>query len=97
MSCSKLGNVLQSLNNLRVEDKHIVIGCTVLPGYVDGIGRHLLRDCKRTSLSYNPEFIQQGDIVNGFMSPDMVLIGEGCQEAGDILEEMYSKARVTWL
>jgi nucleotide sugar dehydrogenase len=42
-------------------------------------------------LSYNPEFIAQGDIINGQLRPDMVLIGEGSQAAGDALQAIYTQ------
>ena len=38
---------------------------------------------------YNPEFIAQGDVVNGLLHPDMVLIGEGSPEIGARLETIY--------
>jgi len=74
-----------------VKNKHVVIGCTVLPGYIATVGRFLLKDCVNTSLSYNPEFIAQGTIMRDYVHPDMVLIGEGSKEAGDILESIYRK------
>ena len=37
---------------------------------------------------YNPEFIAQGDIINGMIRPDMVLIG-GSPSAADKLEGIY--------
>jgi len=89
---SRLGAVLQQINAHRVEKKHVVIGCTVMPGYCRDIGSFLLRDCTDTTLSYNPEFIQQGDIIRGFLKPDMVLIGEGSPEAGDLLQQLYERA-----
>jgi len=88
---SRLGTVLNNINNLKVTGKHVVVGCTVMPGYCLKVGNHLLRDCTDTSLSYNPEFIQQGDIIRGFLNPDMVLIGEGSLEAGDALEAVYNR------
>lgn len=88
---SRLGNVLNKINNHKVANKHIVVGCTVMPGYCANIGSHMLRDCTNTSISYNPEFIQQGDIIRGFLNPDMVLIGEGSKEAGDFLEQVYAR------
>lgn len=81
--------MLRSINALKPANKHIVVGCTVMPGYCQHIGSFLLKNCTNTTLSYNPEFIQQGDIIHGFLNPDMVLIGEGNQEIGDILEAMY--------
>ena len=86
---SRLGGVLNNINRHKVQNKHIIIGCTVMPGYCDNIGSHLLRDCENVSLSYNPEFIQQGDIIKGFLNPDMVLIGEGSTAAGDFMEGLY--------
>jgi UDPglucose 6-dehydrogenase len=63
----------------------------VIPGYVHQVATYLIKDCENTSISYNPEFIAQGDIVNGLIKPDVVLIGQGSQEAGDRLEFLYRK------
>jgi nucleotide sugar dehydrogenase len=84
-----LGKVLMSINQRKVVNKHIVIGCTVIPGYIREVGNSLLKDCVNTSLSYNPEFISQGDIINGIFFSDFILIGEGSKEAGDRLDEIY--------
>jgi len=81
--------VLSAINNLKPENKHIVIGCTVLPGYIAKVGRFLTADCKNCTINYNPEFIAQGDIINGQLKPDMVLIGEGSKAAGDRLQGFY--------
>eukprot|EP00163_Fabomonas_tropica_P021311 TRINITY_DN3732_c0_g2_i1.p1 TRINITY_DN3732_c0_g2~~TRINITY_DN3732_c0_g2_i1.p1 ORF type:complete len:377 (+),score=127.01 TRINITY_DN3732_c0_g2_i1:158-1288(+) len=88
---TKLSRVLSTLNKRQIANKHVIIVCTVMPGYIAQTGRYLIRDCPGTTLSYNPEFIAQGDIVRGFFRPDMVLIGEGSKEAGDWLEEIYRK------
>jgi len=86
---SHLSRVLAQINDRKVSNKHVIIGCTVLPGYIANVGRYLLRDCVDTTLSYNPEFIAQGDIIRGFLAPDIVLIGEGNKDIGDRLEEVY--------
>ena len=83
-----LSDVLSQLNALRVADKHIVICCTVMPGYCDSIAPALLRDCVNCTVSYSPEFIAQGAIIAGTLAPDMVLIGEGSPEAGAAIEEL---------
>lgn len=88
---SNLSRVLSQINDRKVKNKHVVICCTVLPGYIATVGRFLIRDCENTSLSYNPEFIAQGSIIQNFLAPDMVLIGEGSKAAGDILEEIYRR------
>ena len=86
-----LGNILMKINERKVQNKHIVIGCTVTPGYIREVGNFLIKDCKNTSLSYNPEFIAQGDIINGIFAADFILIGEGSKEAGNKLQEIYEK------
>jgi len=88
---SNLSRVLSQINDRKVSNKHVVICCTVLPGYIATVGRFLLRNCVNTSLSYNPEFIAQGSIIANFLRPDMVLIGEGSKEAGDVLEGIYRR------
>ncbi|MDR3645989.1 MAG: nucleotide sugar dehydrogenase [Candidatus Babeliales bacterium] len=88
---SMLSKLLFDINSKKVENKTIVICCTVFPGYIRSIGNHLLLDCKNTSLSYNPEFIAQGNIIKEFENPDMVLIGQGSHQAGNILETIYRK------
>jgi UDPglucose 6-dehydrogenase len=87
--CGVLSRVLSDLNSKRIQDKHVVICCTVMPTYIDRVAKHLLRDCVRCTISYNPEFIAQGDVIRGLLNPDMVLIGEGSKEAGDILEKLH--------
>jgi len=85
-----LNTVLRNINKEKVINKHIIIGCTVLPGYIANIGRQLLCDCINTTLSYNPEFIQQGSIINGFLNPDMVLIGSTNNIIINKLTQIYS-------
>jgi len=86
---SYLSNVLSQINDRKVRNKHIIVGCTVLPGYIANIGRFLVRDCQNTTLSYNPEFIAQGAVMKGLVNPDMVLIGEETKDDGDWLTELY--------
>lgn len=86
---SKLSGILSEINKRRVNNKYIVIGCTVTPGYIQRIGRHLLRDSVGCTLNYNPEFIAQGNIISGLLNPDFVLIGEDSKEAGNVIESIY--------
>ena len=75
-----LNDVLAQLNKLKIANKHIVICCTVMPGYCDMIAPSLLADCTNVTVSYSPEFIAQGAIIQGTLNPDMALIGEGSKE-----------------
>lgn len=78
------------MKNWRYEKtKHLVLCCTVMPKYTDSVARRLAD--KNVTVSYNPEFIAQGTILRDQLNPDMVLIGEGTKEAGDILEEIYAR------
>ncbi len=86
-----LTDLLTQLNSHSLAGKHIVINSTVFPGYIKDTALPLLKNCKNVTLSYNPPFIAQGAIVQGFQTPDMVLIGEGSPEVGEILEAVYQK------
>jgi nucleotide sugar dehydrogenase len=72
---SILSNLLERINNLRPQNKHFIIGCTVMPHYIDQIATPLLCLSLNCSINYNPEFVAQGDIVKGFENPDMILVG----------------------
>lgn len=89
---STLSRVLRDIAALAPKNKHIVICCTVMPGYIASTGSYLLEGCEGCTLSYNPEFIAQGAIMAGLSEPDVVLIGEGSKVAGDILQSMYENA-----
>jgi nucleotide sugar dehydrogenase len=88
----KLDRVLESINALKPANKHIMIMCTVLPGYHLKTGLNLISACTNTTLNYNPEFIAQGAIVQGFTNPDVVLIGRQTEEAGLAIRSVYERA-----
>lgn len=85
-----LSNLLNKINKFKIKNKELIIGCTIMPKYIDDIGKLLIKDCENTFLSYNPEFIAQGEIVKGFYNPDIILIGTESQTLGDKLKEIYS-------
>lgn len=84
-----LSNLISKINSHSVSNKHIVIASTIFPGYTRNIAKPLIRDCTNTTISYNPAFIAQGDIIHGFLNPDIILIGEGSAEIGTILSNIY--------
>jgi UDPglucose 6-dehydrogenase len=75
----------------------VVVHSTTMPGSVGGpIRQRLERASGRKvgpelGLCYNPEFIALGDVINGLLYPDFILIGESDKKAGDILEGLYRK------
>ena len=85
-----LSNLLVKINKNKVKNKDIIVGCTVMPKYIDEIGTVLIEDCENTTLNYNPEFIAQGEIIKGFENPDIILIGTENESLGCKLKEIYS-------
>jgi UDPglucose 6-dehydrogenase len=74
-----------------------VCSSTTTPGAMDSVLIPMLE--KETGwqcgvdfgVCYNPEFIALGNVINGLLEPDMVLIGESERESGDRLEELYKR------
>ena len=72
-----------------------VCSSTTTPGALDAVlipmlERELDGVCGRDfGVCYNPEFIALGDVVNGLLSPDLVLIGESDPSSGAALEQLY--------
>jgi len=86
-----LSNLLEKINKLKPENKHFIIGCTVMPKYIEDIGKQLIHQCLNSTLSYNPEFVAQGDIVRGFENPDIILVGTESETLKPVLKEIYDK------
>eukprot|EP00121_Abeoforma_whisleri_P013413 Awhi_evm1s12373 len=86
---SAVAKVLLKAAALGAKDIDFIVGCTVMPGWCQNVGVELIKETTNCTISYNPEFIAQGDIINGMLNPDMVLIGEYDTRVGDKLEEVY--------
>src|SRR5208282_954738 len=76
--------------------RHLFIcSATTTPGAMDAVlipmlKRELGGVCGRDfSVCYNPEFIALGNVINGLLEPDLVLIGESDPAAGNALERLY--------
>jgi UDPglucose 6-dehydrogenase len=87
----ELGRVLATKRGYHL----VSVNSTTMPGSVGGpIRERLERASGRKvgpdlGLCYNPEFIALGDVIQGLLHPDFILIGESDKKAGDILEGMY--------
>src|SRR6266571_2650938 len=74
-----------------------VCNSTTTPGAMDTVlipmlERELGGVCGRDfGVCYNPEFIALGNVINGLLEPDLVLIGESDPDSGAALEELYKK------
>jgi nucleotide sugar dehydrogenase len=88
---SQVDRVVDALKKIgSVQRKQLVICCTVTPGYTRTVRKRL--GGLGYYVSYSPEFIAQGNIINGQLYPDMVLIGsedEDFSGSGQILANVY--------
>jgi len=69
------------------KEEHIIaINSTVNPGDTSYIQSKMPDNIK---VLYNPEFIALGDVIQGLLAPDFILIGEEDKKAGDLLIDIY--------
>ena len=73
--------------------KDIVINCTTFPGYCDDLNDRIKQ--YGYYVSYNPEFIAQGTIIQDQLNCDNVLIGEADSFAGNLITNIYEKMVVS--
>ena len=75
----------------------VVVTSTVLPGAMEG---YIQPTLERTSskkagrdfgLCYSPEFIALGSVIQNFLNPDLLLIGQSDPHAGDRLASIYEQ------
>jgi UDPglucose 6-dehydrogenase len=70
-----------------IQGKTFVVGCTTNPGDCDLFDETLRQ--YSVNVVYNPEFVAQGEIVNGFENADMVLLGMSEGQDLKILMNLY--------
>lgn len=92
-----LAPIAQAVRKARKKNHIFVISSTTTPGacrkvIIPMLEKEIGGKCGQAfSFCYNPEFIALGNVVRGLQSPDMVLIGESDERAGDLLEAVYRK------
>jgi len=88
---SQLDEVAEKLLHLNsdAEDIDLVIMATSMPGYCNQLAQKM--GVGNFHISYNPEFIAQGNIIYNQQYPDQVLIGEASELSGDRIESVYRK------
>ena len=90
-------SLAQAIRKAGKKNHLFVCSSTTTPGAMDTILIPMLE--KETGqkcgvefgVCYNPEFIALGNVINGLLEPDMVLIGESDPQSGNLLEELYRK------
>ena len=92
---NEYGYIHDNLNNFFVEvekkkliNYHFIVGCSVNPGYFSDELPNFF-DFSKNTISYNPQFVPLGDLVNKFLNPDMILIGQSNEQSGLELEKIY--------
>lgn len=79
----------------------VVVTSTVMPGSTEGELKECLEQAsgkkvgKDIGLCYNPEFIALGSVVRDMLHPDMILIGQSDEKAGQALEAVYRQSTNT--
>lgn len=88
-------SVIESMGTALIKTKNkivIDIVSTVMPGSCTGLIWNALEKSsnakigEKVGLCYNPEFIALGSVINDMQYPDMHLLGESHNWAGDIIE-----------
>ncbi|MHA1409168.1 MAG: NAD(P)-binding domain-containing protein [Candidatus Odinarchaeia archaeon] len=86
--CTPEGVVEKVVDELSTFDGLIVIRSSVLPGTTKRLaekhGRHI---------SHNPEFLRAAMASWDVLNPDRIVIGECCENHGDVLEKLYKPLR----
>ena len=79
--------------DISIFNKKFIVGCTTNPGDVEQIQNKL--SMFSIQVAYNPEFIEQGEIVKGIEQSDIVLIGTEYNELANDLIYIYEKIQTT--
>jgi UDPglucose 6-dehydrogenase len=87
----------QAVRQAGKKEHLFVCSSTTTPGALDSVLIPMLEKetggvCgKDFGVCYNPEFIALGNVINGLLEPDMVLIGESDPHSGAALEGLYKR------
>jgi UDPglucose 6-dehydrogenase len=91
--CKEIGQALQSKDNYQV----VVIASTISPltiekSLIPALEQSSGKECgKDFGLCYIPEWVALGELIHGFLNPDLTLIGEYDKKSGDIMEALYKE------
>jgi UDPglucose 6-dehydrogenase len=74
-----------------------VISSTVMPGSIDSIFIPILEEYSGRKIGvdfdvcYDPDFVALGNVIKGFLQPDLVVIGESSPGVGSRMEAIHHK------
>lgn len=95
--CEKLGAALRTKRGYHL----VVVTSTVMPGDTGGTVRQTLEQHsgqlvgENLGLCYSPEFVALGSVIRDFLNPELVLIGESDDRAGQALADVTLRWTLT--
>ena len=76
-ACSEIAPTLAAARRKVV----VAIRSTVFPGSCEELGQQCFADCPSVSLVANPEFLREGNAVQDFLEPSLLVVGGENEEA----------------
>jgi len=82
---------------LKSEYHLVVVTSTVMPGSTEVVIKNTLEKASgrevgmNLGLCYSPEFIALGTVIHDMQYPDIILVGQSDEKAGDMLEKIMTK------
>jgi UDPglucose 6-dehydrogenase len=79
------------------KQRHLfIVSSTITPGTCDQVLEPLLKrllgdSATKFGLCYNPQFIALGNVVQGLLQPDLVLIGESEPSSGELVSQIQKR------
>ncbi len=92
-ACKDIGSSLREKKGFHT----IVLTSTVMPGATGGEVKKALENASAKlcgtdfGLCYSPEFVALGSVIQDFLKPDLLLIGESEPRSGELLASLYYK------
>ena len=88
---SQCDTVINSIIKIGAQKKKktFIINCNVNPGFTNKVKKQLLP--LNYKVSFNPEWVAQGSIINDQSRPDVIVIGEPSAKEGSLIEKIYNK------
>jgi len=68
----------------------VVIRSTVFPGTCAGLSQEILRPGPMLSIAFNPEFLREGNAVDDFMRPPLIVVGGEDPEPVERVARLYA-------
>jgi UDPglucose 6-dehydrogenase len=94
---SALRSLAEALRDSRKPHHLFVISSTVMPGSTDSVFIPILEKVSGRKLNegfsvgYSPDFVALGNVINGFLRPDLAVIGQSRPEAGEQIETIHRR------